>query len=140
MLGEVLTDEQLEVTRCGWAVARVHPRRPPAEERRRQLCEFLPRLPQPVDDQHPGSFQHGSTPNRSSSRLANSIVTPSAKTTSFGPARAQLGKTPSRAAPHQAIYARHRDRAIANAYPVNATAFSVTGATLDPRFESYLLL
>ena len=51
---------------------------------------------------------------------------------------------PSRAARlHQAIYARHpRFGAIVNAYPVNATAFSVTGADLPSRTipESFLLL
>jgi len=44
---------------------------------------------------------------------------------------------------HRAIYARHASvGAVVNAYPVNATAFSVTGAALDTRTipESYLLL
>jgi len=57
---------------------------------------------------------------------------------------AEEGKTPSRAARnHRAIYARHPAvGAVVNAYPVNATAFSVTGAALDTRTipESYLLL
>jgi L-fuculose-phosphate aldolase len=56
----------------------------------------------------------------------------------------EQGKTPSRAARlHQAIYDRHPGiGAIANAYPVNATAFSVTCAALEARTipESYLLL
>jgi L-fuculose-phosphate aldolase len=54
------------------------------------------------------------------------------------------GKTPSTAALyHQAIYEAHPDvRAIVNAYPVNATAFSVTDAPFDSRTipESYLFL
>jgi L-fuculose-phosphate aldolase len=57
---------------------------------------------------------------------------------------AELGKTPSSAAVnHRAIYAAHpRIRAIVTAYPVNATAFSVTSADLDTRTipESYVFL
>jgi len=56
----------------------------------------------------------------------------------------ESGKTPSRAnRVHAAIYARHPGiRAIVNAYSVNATAFSVTGAALDSRTipESYIFL
>jgi L-fuculose-phosphate aldolase len=58
--------------------------------------------------------------------------------------RAEAGKVPSRASHiHQAIYERHADvRAVINAYPVNATAFSVTGAALDSRTipESYVVV
>jgi L-fuculose-phosphate aldolase len=54
------------------------------------------------------------------------------------------GKIPSRASRnHQAIYDRHpKVGAIVNAYTVNATAFSVTGAVLDIRTipESYIFL
>ena len=54
------------------------------------------------------------------------------------------GKTPSSAAVnHRAIYAAHPEiGAIVTAYPVNATAFSVTDAPLDTRTipESYLFL
>jgi len=54
------------------------------------------------------------------------------------------GRLPSRAARlHEAIYRRHpKFRAIVNALPVNATAFSVTGSALDSRTipESYLFL
>lgn len=54
------------------------------------------------------------------------------------------GKTPSSStASHRAIYRRQRDvQSIINAYPVNATAFSVTDATLDSRTipESFILL
>ncbi len=57
---------------------------------------------------------------------------------------AEEGKTPSRAARNPpAIYARHPGiGAVAGAYPVNATAFSITGRSLDTRTipESYLLL
>ncbi|MEO8616068.1 MAG: class II aldolase/adducin family protein [Luteolibacter sp.] len=57
---------------------------------------------------------------------------------------AEAGRLPSRAASlHAAIYRRHPQlRAIVNAMPVNATAFSVTGAAFDSRTipESYLFL
>lgn len=57
---------------------------------------------------------------------------------------AEIHKTPSRAAElHGAVYARHPNLgSLINAYPVNATAFSVTGAPLDARTipESFLLL
>jgi L-fuculose-phosphate aldolase len=58
--------------------------------------------------------------------------------------RAEAGKHPSRASRnHQAIYRRYPQvNAIVNATPVNATAFSVTGAKFDSRTmpESYLIL
>jgi L-fuculose-phosphate aldolase len=58
--------------------------------------------------------------------------------------RAESGKTPSRAASiHDAIYRRHPEvGAIINAYPVNATAFSVTNVALDTRTipESYVVV
>ena len=56
----------------------------------------------------------------------------------------EAGTAPSRAARiHQAIYQRHAGiGAIINAYPVNATAFGVTGAPLDSRTipESYIVI
>jgi L-fuculose-phosphate aldolase len=56
----------------------------------------------------------------------------------------EAGATPSRAAAiHRAIYRRHPEiGAIINAYPVNATAFGVTGAPLDSRTipESYIVI
>ena len=58
--------------------------------------------------------------------------------------RSEAGKLPSRAAPiHAAIYRQHPSvGAIVNAYPVNATAFSVTGLPLDTRTipESYVVV
>jgi L-fuculose-phosphate aldolase len=58
--------------------------------------------------------------------------------------KAEAGSTPSRAANlHAAIYARHPHvGAIINAYPVNATAFSVTGTELETRTipESYVVV
>ncbi len=57
---------------------------------------------------------------------------------------AEPGKTPSRAAKlHAAIYKLHGDvGSIVNAFPVNATAFGVTGQTPDIRAipESYIVL
>jgi L-fuculose-phosphate aldolase len=57
---------------------------------------------------------------------------------------AEAGGVPSSSARgHQAIYERHPEiQAIVNAYPVNATAFSVTDAPLDTRTipESYIFL
>ena len=57
---------------------------------------------------------------------------------------AETGKQPSKAALiHEAIYRAHPEvGAIVNAYPVNATAFSVTGTTLDSRTipESYVVV
>jgi L-fuculose-phosphate aldolase len=62
----------------------------------------------------------------------------------IGHGAAEAGALPSRAAHnHAAIYRRHPEiGAIINAYPVNATAFSVTGAELDSRTipESYLVV
>lgn len=58
--------------------------------------------------------------------------------------QAEAGAGPSRAAAvHQAIYAAHPQvGAIINAYPVNATAFSVTGSMVDTRTipESYVVV
>ena len=57
--------------------------------------------------------------------------------------RAEAGKRPSRAArSHAAIYRLHPEiGAVINAYPVNASAFSVTGTPLDTRTipESYIV-
>ncbi len=58
--------------------------------------------------------------------------------------RAEAGKVPSHAvAVHGAIYKAHPETgAIVNAYPVNATAFSVSGMDLDSRTipESYVVI
>jgi L-fuculose-phosphate aldolase len=58
--------------------------------------------------------------------------------------RAEAGKSPSRASGlHAAIYRQHPAvGAVVNAYPVNATAFSVTGTPLDSRTipESYVVV
>jgi L-fuculose-phosphate aldolase len=58
--------------------------------------------------------------------------------------RAEEGSVPSRAANlHDAIYRKHPETgAIINAYPVNATAFSVTGSPVEIRTipESYVVV
>jgi L-fuculose-phosphate aldolase len=58
--------------------------------------------------------------------------------------KSEAGKLPSLAAGnHEAIYRQHPEvHAIINAYPVNGTAFSVTGVPLDTRTipESYVVL
>jgi L-fuculose-phosphate aldolase len=58
--------------------------------------------------------------------------------------RVETGAVPSRAAlVHEAIYRAHPGiGAVINAYPVNATAFSVTGAAVDTRTipESYVVV
>jgi len=117
------------------------------KELRRQLCDFVRRgYRQRLLISTEGSF---------SARLdSNSfLITP------FGSDRhtlnledlvlvqngaAETGKTPSRAnRAHAAIYSQHPEiHAIVNAYTVNATAFSVSGAALDSRTipESYIFL
>ncbi len=117
------------------------------KELRRQLCEFVRR-----------SYQQRlmiSTEGAFSARLDGDsfLITPhrvDRNTLDIGAVvlvhrgEPEPGKTPSSACPnHRAIYERHPEvQAIVNAYPVNATAFSVTSAPLDTRTipESYLFL
>jgi L-fuculose-phosphate aldolase len=153
LLGEVryLDDEQ---------AGRRPPAEPPApapfrpgpatsqeKELRRQLCEFVRR-----------SYQQRlmiSTEGAFSARLDDDsfLITPHrVDRNTLDPqaivlvhkGAAEEGKAPSTAARnHRAIYQAHPGvRAVVNAYPVNATAFSVTDATLDPRTipESYIFL
>ncbi len=117
------------------------------QELRRQLADFLQRgYRQRLLISTEGSF---------SARLADGsmLITPShvdRSTLSIGDmvlirnGAVEAGRLPSRAARlHAAIYQRHPAvRAIVNALPVNATAFSVTGVPLDSRTipESYLFL
>jgi L-fuculose-phosphate aldolase len=117
------------------------------QELRRQLADFLQRgYRQRLLISTEGSF---------SARLADGsmLITPSRvdrSAISIGDmvlvqdGKAEAGRLPSRAtALHAAIYRRHpKVRAIVNALPVNATAFSVTDHQLDSRTipESYLFL
>ncbi|MBX6312682.1 MAG: class II aldolase/adducin family protein [Isosphaeraceae bacterium] len=137
------------------------PRRPTAErpaarsapatslekELRRQLCEFVRR-----------SYQQRlmiSTEGAFSARLDDDafLITPHRVDRQaldvhdivlIRQGAPEEGKTPSSASRnHRAIYEAHPEiRAIVNAYPVNATAFSVTDAALDTRTipESYVFL
>ncbi len=136
----VNTFEPLPALEAGAATTR-------EKELRRELCEFVRRgYQQRLFISTEGSF---------SARLdrAAFLMTPSnADRHALGledivlisGGAAECGKTPSRAARlHQAIYDLHPDvAAIANGYPVNASAFSVTGAALEARTipESFLLL
>ena len=117
------------------------------KELRRQLCEFVRR-----------SYQQRlmiSTVGAFSARLDDDsfLITPHhVDRHSLDPGDIVLvrggspepGKTPSSAGrTHQAVYNAHPAiSAVVNAYPVNATAFSVTDAPLDPRTipESYIFL
>jgi L-fuculose-phosphate aldolase len=152
ILGEpcYLDDNALEGSRRGLVeLARVEPTPANSAEKevRRELCDFVLRgYRQRLLISTEGSF---------SARLGRNafLVTPSQIDRSrieledlvlVRDGAAEAGKTPSRATRlHQAIYDRHPNiSAIVNAYPVNATAFSVTRIPLDARTipESYLLL
>ena len=145
-----LADAQAERPRPS-IVARPQPRTGPVtseeKELRRQLCEFVRRaLPAAADDQHPGRLlgppgcrvlPDHAPPGRPQ-RAGPAGPRP-------GPPRVpEPGQPPSSAAVnHGAIYAAHPEiGAVVTAYPVNATAFSVTDAPLDTRTipESYLFL
>jgi L-fuculose-phosphate aldolase len=117
------------------------------KETRRELCEFVRRAHrQRLFISTQGSF---------SARLEGEqfVITPyrvdrgaveAADLVLVSDGREEAGKHASRAADvHAAIYRRHPEvKAIINAYPVNATAFSVTGHPLDSRTipESYVVL
>lgn len=117
------------------------------KELRRQLCEFVQR-----------SYQQRlmiSTEGAFSARLGDEafLITPHRKDrydlgvddiVLVQRGAPEPGKVPSSASRnHQAIYAAHPSfQAVVNAYPVNASAFSVTDAVLDTRTipESYIFL
>jgi len=124
------------------------PHKPSSDELelRRRLCEFVQRAyRQRLFISTQGSF---------SARLGDGfLITPyrvdrgmmeAADLVLVRDGQIEAGKLPSRAAGiHQEIYRRHAHiGAIINAYPVNATAFSVTGVDLDSRTipESYIVL
>lgn len=151
-LGEVryLTEQQIEWTQSAIAPMPVADPPPPTsreKEIRRTLCEFVRRgYQQRLLISTEGSF---------SARLDEDsfVMTPSGSDrqhldlgdlvlTRAG--QSEPGKKASRATRnHAAIYRRYPEvGAIVNAYTVNATAFSVTGAALDTRTipESYVFL
>jgi L-fuculose-phosphate aldolase len=150
--GEVryLTDEQVQLEqRRVCKLEEFVPHVPSSQENevRRRLCEFVRRAyRQRLFISTQGSF---------SARVSATafLITPSdVDRASIQPAdlvlveegRAESGKQPSKAAGiHGEIYRQHPATAsIINAYPVNATAFSVTGVPLDTRTipESYVVV
>lgn len=152
MLGDVryLSDQDIDLPR---AMARALPEldrdEPDSREKelRRQLCVFISRgYQQRLLISTQGSFSARLddesfliTPcqlDRSSIELEDLVLVRNGKS--------EAGKTPSRATRnHEAIYRRYPElHAVVNAYPVNATAFSVTGRPVDCRSipESYVFL
>jgi L-fuculose-phosphate aldolase len=146
----LLADDQIamEQHRAG-QLEEYTPGAPPSAEKelRRRLCDFVRRAyRQRLFISTQGSY---------SARLDGSsfLITPyqadramldAADLVLVRDGRAEKGKPPSRAASiHEAIYRAHPAvGAIVNAYPVNATAFSVTGVNLDSRTipESYVVV
>lgn len=119
----------------------------PEKELRRQICEFVRRSER--------QRLMISTEGALSARLGDDsfLITPHGVDRSriepddvvlVEHGQPEPGKTPSSSTTgHRAIYQRQRGvQSIINAYPVNATAFSVTDATLDSRTipESFILL
>lgn len=145
-----LSDEEVDLPRkTAVPLPEFERPRPTSEEKelRRQLCEFVRRgYQQRLLISTEGSFsarlESGGfliTPyrvDRNQLELEDIVLVQ-------GGAR-EAGKIPSRAVHnHQAIYDHRPDvGAIVNAYTVNASAFSVTGAVLDSRTipESYIFL
>jgi L-fuculose-phosphate aldolase len=149
--GEVryLTDEELALSKQRRKLPEFA-RQPPdtvEKEVRRNLCEFVQRAyRQRLFISTQGSF---------SARLNETsfLITPyrvdrgaldPGDLVLVDEGRVEAGVEPSRAAAiHEAIYREHANiGAIINAYPVNATAFSVTGAMVDTRTipESYVVV
>lgn len=145
-----LTDAQIALPRQGIKPLPYLPREPAGsaeKELRRQLVDFVRR-----------GYEHRlliSTEGSFSARLEDDsfLITPYRVDRStvdlddlvlVRDGAQEPGKTASRASRnHAAIYRRHPAiRAIVNAYTVNATAFGVTGVTLDSRTipESYIFL
>ena len=145
-----LTDAQIEMARSRvGGMSGFHRDAPSSEEKdlRRRLCEFVRRAyRQRLFISTQGSF---------SARLSETafLITPyRVDRGAIEPedlvlvenGKAEAGANPSRAANiHDSIYRLHPQvRAIINAYPVNATAFSVTGGDIDTRTipESYIVV
>jgi L-fuculose-phosphate aldolase len=145
-----LTDEQIELARGRAGALPTFDRRPPTsreKELRGRLGEFVRRAyRQRLFISTQGTF---------SARLEETsfLITPYPVDRGTIDAEdlvlVEDGKTEARAHPsraaamHDAIYRTHPGvGAVINAYPVNATAFSVTGAEIDTRTipESYLVV
>ncbi|MFZ5832906.1 MAG: class II aldolase/adducin family protein [Planctomycetota bacterium] len=152
MLGELhaLSDEQLAMPReaaAGLPEFLPRPASSAEKDLRRQICSFLQRgYRNRLMISTQGSFS-ARVDDRSfvitPYRLDRHTLRPE-DIVLVQRGQREAGKNPSRAALlHQAIYDRRPEvGAVANAYPVNATAFSVTRAPLNTRTipESYLLL
>lgn len=152
MLGPVryLTSEQLELARARREPLpefEPGPASTSEKELRREVCEFVQRgYRQRLLTSTEGSFS-ARLDNDSflitSYRIDRQNVAPE-HLTLVRDGRREAGKQPSRAVLiHRALYRRYPQvRAIVNAIPVNATAFSVTATPLDTRTipESYLFL
>ena len=114
---------------------------------RRELCEFVQRAyRQRLIVSTQGSFSmrlDDSSFLMTPYRLDRATLQP-ADLVLIQHGKSESGALASRAAGvHDAIYKRHpKVRAVINAYPVNATAFSVTGTALDSHTipESYVVL
>jgi len=145
-----LSEDQLELERQrDGALESFPPIAPSSEEKevRRRLTEFVLRAyRQRLFISSQGSYSarvDGDSFVITPYRADRGVVEPQELVLVRG-GRSEGGKNASRAAAlHDAIYRRHPHvGAIVNAYPVNATAFSVTGATLDTCTipESYVVL
>ena len=152
MLGPVryLSDDELALSRQRHPSLQEFERNPPdclEKEMRRQLAEFIRRgYQQRLLISKAGSFSvrlsedsfliTSQSLDRSTVDLDDFVL--------ISHGSRQAGKTPSRAVlNHQAIYRRYPEiQAIANASPVNATAFSVSHILCDSRTipESYIFL
>ena len=152
LLGEVrfLTDEEIALPAAKQTPLPAFERGPVGSEEkelRRRLCEFVRRAyRQRLFISTQGSFSARlddesflMTPYR----YDRGTLEPEDLVLVSG-GRAESGKRASRAAAvHHAVYQRHPEfRSMINAYPVNATAFSVTDVDLDTRTipESYVVV
>jgi L-fuculose-phosphate aldolase len=152
LLGDVryLTESDADRPRpAGWGEpeARVGPVSSREKELRATLCEFVRRsYRQRLMISTVGAFSarlDADTILITPHRVDRDALEPADLVLVRG-GRPEPGKTPSSAGRnHLAVYAAHANvNAVVNAYPVNATAFAVTGAALDTRTipESYVFL
>lgn len=149
LLGTVryLSEEQIALPRRAAAgYDRFEPGDPPSAEKelRRALCEFTRRAYRQrlfISTQGSYSARVDSSSFLITATGADRATLDAGDLVLVSGGRVEAGKTPSRAwRSHEAIYQRHPGiGAVINAYPVNATAFSVTGTRLDTRTipESY---
>lgn len=150
-LGDVryLTDEQLALAARYEPLPSFDPPAPAPHELevRRTLCDFVRRgYQQRLFISTEGSFSArvGEDAFVITRRGCDRMSLEPADLVLVDAGRAEAGQRPSQASlNHRAIYRRYPQfHAIVNADPVNATAFSVTGAVLDTRTipESYIFL